>query len=216
MEYPDAEGMMPQLLGGHEQGYQAIKAERSDLQTGVTLSIADFEPGGEGSPYQEIRHKAYGFGLMRLTAQVTTPEFRYITWSSYLERANHIRLCRRCLTRKRAILAAMQRAEALKHSVEYIHAETNKPVFVTENGIETDNDQRRICFIDQSLAGLRDAIADGVPVLGYVHSSLLDNYEFSRGYKPKYGLVEVDRVTFKRTPKPSARHLGAIAARNAI
>ena len=178
MEYPDAEGMMPQLLAGHEQAYQAIKAERSDLQTGVTLSIADFEAGGEGSPYEEIRHKAYGVWLDAIKrsgdftgVQVynlipipgTGKPYPPLPQMPYQENGNP--------------MASMQRPEALKHGVEYIHAQTNKPVFVTENGIETDNDQQRIWYIDQALAGLRDAIAGGVPVLGYVHWSLLDNDE---------------------------------------
>jgi len=55
------------------------------------------------------------------------------------------------------------------------------------------------------------ATADGVPVLGYIHWSLLDNFEWLSGYGPKFGLVAVDRTTFKRTPKPSAKVLGRIA-----
>ncbi len=52
---------------------------------------------------------------------------------------------------------------------------------------------------------------DGVPVEGYIHWSLLDNFEWMLGYGPKYGLVAVDRTTFKRTPKASASLLGRIA-----
>jgi beta-glucosidase len=59
-------------------------------------------------------------------------------------------------------------------------------------------------------------MADGVPVGGYIHWSLLDNFEWIFGYRPKYGLVAVDRKTFKRTPKPSASVLGAIARRNSL
>jgi beta-glucosidase len=45
-------------------------------------------------------------------------------------------------------------------------------------------------------------------VLGYIHWSLLDNFEWSLGFAPTFGLVAVDRATFRRTPKPSAHHLG--------
>jgi beta-glucosidase len=82
---------------------------------------------------------------------------------------------------------------------------------VTENGINTKDDTQRIRYIDAALAGLLSAIGDGVPVLGYLHWSLLDNFEWISGYKPTFGLVAVDRATFKRTPKPSAYHLGSIA-----
>jgi beta-glucosidase len=59
-------------------------------------------------------------------------------------------------------------------------------------------------------------MAEGVPVKGYIHWSLLDNFEWVSGYKVHYGLCSVDRTTFKRTPKPSAHVLGAIARRNAV
>ncbi len=112
--------------------------------------------------------------------------------------------------------AEMQRPEALRNAVEYVHAKTSKPVLVTENGLESENDERRIWFVSAALAGLHEAVEAGVPVLGYLHWSLIDNFEWTRGYAPRFGLASVDRTTFARTPKPSAAHLGAIAARNAL
>jgi beta-glucosidase len=55
-----------------------------------------------------------------------------------------------------------------------------------------------------------------VPVLGYMHWSLIDNFEWVFGYGPRFGLCTLDRKTFRRTPKPSAAVLGAIAKRNAL
>lgn len=52
--------MTPQLIAGHEQAYAAIKAARSDLQVGVTLSVTDFQPGSDDSPDEAVREKAYG------------------------------------------------------------------------------------------------------------------------------------------------------------
>jgi beta-glucosidase/6-phospho-beta-glucosidase/beta-galactosidase len=71
-------------------------------------------------------------------------------------------------------------------------------------------------YINAALDNLYESIAHGVPVLGYIHWSLLDNFEWTQGYKPKFGLVAVDRTIFKRTPKPSADHLGKIARQNAF
>ena len=59
-------------------------------------------------------------------------------------------------------------------------------------------------------------MADGVDVRGYVHWSLLDNFEWVLGYEPTFGLVAVDRESQQRSPKPSASWLGAIARANAI
>jgi beta-glucosidase len=110
----------------------------------------------------------------------------------------------------------MQRPEALGNTVAYVHSRTNKPVFVTENGLETENDERRVWYIDEALAGLHGAIDAGVPVMGYLHWTLLDNFEWTRGYGPKMGLASVDRTTFVRSPKPSAARLGVIARQNGL
>ncbi len=90
------------------------------------------------------------------------------------------------------------------------------PLLVTENGIGTTDDEQRIDYVRQALAGVLDAIAEGVDVRGYTYWSLLDNFEWALGYRPRFGLVSVDRATFARTPKPSASWLSSVAAANAL
>lgn len=89
------------------------------------------------------------------------------------------------------------------------------PIIVTENGIATADDTRRIAYTHEALTGLHQAISDGINVLGYMHWSALDNYEWG-SYSPTFGLIAVNRATFARTPKPSARWLGDIAKSNAL
>ena len=90
------------------------------------------------------------------------------------------------------------------------------PLFVTENGIGTDEDAERIEYVERALRGVVACLADGLDVRGYVYWSLLDNFEWAFGYRPKFGLVAVDRETQARHPKPSAAWLGAIARANAV
>jgi beta-glucosidase len=90
------------------------------------------------------------------------------------------------------------------------------PLLVTENGIATADDADRIRFTTGALRGLAAAIADGADVRGYVHWSLLDNFEWMLGFAPTFGLVAVDRETFVRTPKPSLAWLGGVAKRNGL
>lgn len=90
------------------------------------------------------------------------------------------------------------------------------PVIVTENGIATGDDTRRIAYTDGALRGLHAAMSDGVEVLGYQHWSALDNYEWASGFRPTFGLIAVDRETFVRTPKPSLGWLGDVAKANAL
>ena len=89
-------------------------------------------------------------------------------------------------------------------------------MLVTENGIGTSDDTDRVRFVERALRGVLACLADGIDVRGYVHWSLLDNFEWAFGYGPTFGLVAVDRTTQVRTPKPSARWLGAIARANAL
>jgi beta-glucosidase len=101
---------------------------------------------------------------------------------------------------------------ALRHTRDVVG---DVPVVVTENGIATSDDEQRIAYTSTALAHLLDAIDDGIDVRGYLHWSLLDNFEWGR-WEPTFGLVAVDRETFERKPKPSLAWLGKIAAANAL
>jgi beta-glucosidase len=89
------------------------------------------------------------------------------------------------------------------------------PILVTENGVATLRDQRRIAFMTQALDEVAGCLQDGIDVRSYIHWSLLDNFEWAFGYTPRFGLVAVDRETFARHPKPSARWLGEFARASA-
>jgi beta-glucosidase len=109
------------------------------------------------------------------------------------------------------------RPQALGASVRRVREVVpDVPIVVTENGVATADDDQRIAFTDAALRGLASAIADGVDVRGYLHWSLLDNFEWFSGYAPTFGLIAVDRTTFARTPKPSLHWLGAVARRGGV
>ncbi|ABS04001.1 glycoside hydrolase family 1 [Kineococcus radiotolerans SRS30216 = ATCC BAA-149] len=101
---------------------------------------------------------------------------------------------------------------ALRHTRDIVG---EVPIVVTENGIATDDDERRIAYTGEALAGLAQAMQDGIDVRGYCHWSLLDNFEWGR-WHPTFGLIAVDHDTFARHPKPSLAWLGSVAQANAI
>jgi beta-glucosidase len=88
---------------------------------------------------------------------------------------------------------------------------TGRPIIVTESGIGTDDDGRRIAFIEGAIEATHSCLVDGIDVRGYYYWSALDNFEWHHGYRPKFGLVAVDRRTQERTVKQSAIFLGEIA-----
>ena len=104
------------------------------------------------------------------------------------------------------------RPESIAAAVRRVAARyPDKDLLVTEHGVGTLDDNHRIELIARGLAALHDAMADGVRLRGYLHWSLLDNFEWARGYSANFGLIEVDRATQKRLVRPSARFLGQIA-----
>ncbi|HEX6237019.1 MAG TPA: glycoside hydrolase family 1 protein [Acidimicrobiales bacterium] len=90
------------------------------------------------------------------------------------------------------------------------------PLLVTENGIGTSDDDQRIAYVSEALAGVRRALDDSIDVRGYTYWSLLDNFEWAYGYRPRFGLVAVDRQTFERVPKPSAAWFAEVVRSNAL
>ena len=83
-------------------------------------------------------------------------------------------------------------------------------MIVTENGIGTDDDQQRINYITTALEGLQRCLDDGLDIRGYYYWSFLDNFEWLFGYKPRFGLVDVNRNTLERKGKESLKFYKSI------
>jgi beta-glucosidase len=210
--YADSAISTPLMQEAHRKGYDAIKSARPDLPVGLTLTTQDIQAVGTDSLADRYRDRLYGDWL-----QAARTHADFVGVQPYT----------RFLVDAKGLMAPPGGAEvtdagyefypqALANTIRWAHATIGKPIYVTENGIATDNDARRIAFIDQALAGLRDCLAEGIPVHSYMYWSLLDNFEWTSGYSKHFGLVSVDLQSFKRTLKPSALHLGAIARANRI
>ncbi|MDJ0458646.1 family 1 glycosylhydrolase [Arthrobacter sp. NQ7] len=89
------------------------------------------------------------------------------------------------------------------------------PILITENGIATADDERRIAYTTGALQHLSDTMSEGIDVRGYLHWSALDNYEWGH-WEPTFGLIAVDRTTFERRPKPSLAWLGNVAKNGSL
>jgi beta-glucosidase len=93
---------------------------------------------------------------------------------------------------------------------------TGLPVYVTENGIGTDDDTQRVRFIARHLAAVRKAMDEGADIRGFIYWCAMDNFEWTFGFARTFGLIACDRQTFQRTPKPSADYYGEICRANAV
>lgn len=90
------------------------------------------------------------------------------------------------------------------------------PLLVTENGIGTNDDSQRVEYVQRALEGVLECIDDGIDVRGYTYWSLMDNFEWAFGYRPRFGIIAVDRATQRRTVKPSGEWLSGIVRANAL
>jgi beta-glucosidase len=212
MAYADPAISTPLMQEAHRKTYDAVKAVRPELLVGISLTTQDIQPVGPNALAEEYEKRLYGDWV---TVARTHADF--VGVQPYT----------RFLVDDKGIVSPPKGAvitdagyeyypQAVAGTIRWAHKTIGKPIYVTENGIATDNDAQRIAFIDQALASLRDCLDEGIPVHSYLYWSLLDNFEWTSGYSKHFGLVAVDRKTFKRTPKPSALHLGAIARANKV
>ena len=199
------------LIAGHKAGREAIKAVRPDLPVGVSLSMFDDVAVGKPAMRDAKRAELYG------------PWLEAVRGDDFLGVQNYERVLWGEQGRLPApkggpvnYMGAEIYAPSLAGAVRYAHAATGCPIIVTEHGAGTSDDTLRAALIPAALRDLKAAMDEGVPVKGYIHWSLIDNFEWISGYKVQFGLHSVDPVSFERTPKPSAAVLGRIARANAL
>ena len=199
------------LIAGHKAGRAAIKAAHPQLPVGVSLAMFDDQAAGPHSQRDAMRLKLYGPWLDAVRGDdflgVQNYERQVWTETGKLPTPAGVPV---------SYMGSEVYPASLAGAVRYAHAATGVPIFVTEHGVGTPDDSIRAQLIPAALAELKQAMDEGVPVLGYCHWSLIDNFEWIFGYKVKLGLHSFDPVTFRRTAKPSAAVLGRIARRNAL
>ena len=200
------------IMEAHRRGKQAIKAVRSDVPVGITLAL------------QEVQAVAGGEEMTR--------RVNYELNDQYLEQLRGddfvgVQTYTRVRIGPDGMIGPEDGAEltemgyefwpeSLEATIRNAIAVARVPVIVTENGIGTTDDTRRIEYVRRALNGVANCLRDGLDVRGYTYWSAMDNFEWMLGYRPTFGLIAVDRTTQARTPKPSARWLGNIARANKI
>jgi len=201
------------LIAAHAKAFEAIKAGPGDAPVGLTVSMSDWwVPEGSEAVLTDVRHMHEGqfleaardgdfvgvqaYSRTRLDGQgmplgpeegIEVLDMGYEYWPQALE-------------------------VSIRHAVEV----SRLPVYVTENGIGTTDDDQRVRYVTDALGGLGRCLDDGLDVRGYFYWSLLDNFEWALGYMPRFGLVAVDRATQRRAVKPSAAWLGELARANRL
>ncbi|ACL38420.1 glycoside hydrolase family 1 [Pseudarthrobacter chlorophenolicus A6] len=198
-------------LASHQAATAVIKAHRPDLRVGWTLANSDIQsiPGGEAIADKVRRDVNERFleasrgddfvGIQTYGRTVYGPE-------------GHAPAPDGVETNQMGEEIYPQGLEATIREAARI---AGIPVIVTENGLATEDDTQRLAYLQTAVEGVASCLADGIEVGGYIAWTAFDNYEWVFGYRPKFGLIAVDRTTQERTPKESAHWLGSFAREHA-
>jgi len=205
-------GRVEKMAEVHRAGVEAIKAGPGDAKVAWTLALVDLQLGEGGEErWPEAQARAQ-FDWLDVSA-----DDDFVGVQTYSRQRigpdGQLPLPEGTPTHQTGWEVY---PEALEHTVRLAAERAGVPVLVTENGMATDDDEARLAHTRAALQGLGRTVDDGVDVRGYLHWTLLDNFEWMAGFSKTFGLIAVDRATFERTVKPSARWLGEIARANAI
>ncbi|BEL04571.1 family 1 glycosylhydrolase [Actinoplanes sichuanensis] len=202
----EMDAMADGMTAGHRAARAAIKAHRPDLPVGFSLAIVDDHVQGDDPAVRDRKRSEVYERWLELAREddfigVQNYERVFYDGDGAVPPPPGV---------PRNQMGSAIEPLSLAGAVRYAHSMTGRPVLVTEHGMATPDDTLRDAFLAPALDGLHQAMADGVPVLGYLHWTLLDNFEWIFGYAFHYGLHTVDRETFTRTPKPSAKTYAAL------
>lgn len=184
------------LVRGHFAAYKAIKKVNENFEVGIVENVMYMEPFKKTFVNRLICaiRKRLQF---KIFLSIVAKKSDFIGVNYYF---HDVVTLRGIFIDSRSIETASEKSdwgwEICPQGLYFVLKEVaafGKPVFVTENGLADAQDEKRESFIVRHLYWMHKAITEGCDVRGYMHWSLLDNFEWAEGYKWKFGLIEVDR-----------------------
>jgi beta-glucosidase len=193
------------LVRAHRQAYHIFKNKNPRLQIGIAAQMADIQAKRPHSLVDEfatgwMRYFWNWWFVNRIKNQMD-----FIGFNHYFSDYYH-GFKRKNPTAPLNDLGWYMEPEGIYSLLVRIWSHYKKPIYITENGVADSEDQYRRWWLEETIVAMERALSDGVDLRGYLHWSLLDNFEWKYGWWPKFGLIEVDREHgMKRTVRPSAK-----------
>jgi beta-glucosidase len=200
------------ILDAHRRALDVLHAGPGDFPVGLTLALLDIQAaqGGERMA-AEFRREMSEFYLEQLRDDdfvgVQTYSRMLVGPESLIPPGDDV---------EKNQMGEEYYPEALCGTIHHAAEVAGIPIIVTENGLSSTDDSRRLEYFQRALRCVADSLDSGIDVRGYFCWSAFDNFEWVSGYGPKFGIIAVDRKTQKRSPKPSAHWLGEVARTNQL
>jgi len=204
------------LIKAHQASYEIIHKKFSKTKAGLTMLANFFEPAHKWNPVEIIFAKLANHCWNERFVRKLKNKFDFLGLDYYF----HYRIVwyPPFVKNKNEKITDMG-WEIYPRGIKQVlknYGKFKRPLYIMENGIADADDNQRVEFITEHLKYVCQAIREGVDVHGYFYWSLLDNFEWAEGYWPKFGLYAVDRKTFKRTARPSAKVYAEICKSNEV
>lgn len=199
----------------HVAAYEAIHVACADAQVGFADILHSFEPYRRRWPLDELMVRIGKYLTNRRMISLTAGFNDFLTVQYYFH--NRFKFPKKIRTGELPVTDLNW--EIFPHGIYRIIMKLKEhglPIYVTENGLADAGDSKREDFIREHLREIHRAIREGADVRGYFHWSLIDNFEWDKGFWPRFGLVEVDRRTLERKVRPSARKYAEICRKNGL
>jgi len=201
------------LISAHKKAAKVLLKFRQDYKIGIAHNCVDFYPGNKKLSTR-INVKFLKFFNNFFFLDRTKKYLDFIGVNYYFaERHFGFGFHGNNPDRLRNDLGWSMEPMRISNVVNDIWCRYRLPVMVTENGVADSSDRYRKWWIGETLKAMIRLKKKGVGLMGYIHWSLLDNFEWSDGHWPKFGLISVDRESGLRKVRPSAKWLGSIIKR---
>lgn len=198
----------PRLLACHQEAYHRVKSQRPDAMVGLSHHLLAFSPYDTYSRLDRINARIMHYLFNERFIQWTRSTADFIGVNYYSQQyASHRQFLVPILHKPGATPLTDMEWEIHPERLEELLVALksfDKPLIITENGIATSDDALRQQFILDHLTAISHAQNRGAIVRGYFYWSALDNFEWAEGYRPRFGLIEVDYTTQNRTLRDSA------------
>ncbi len=213
--------VMYNFIQTHKKAYRAIHDINKDAKVGLAQNLSFVDAYHKNSVLNKTAASAFNFFRNRLFLELTKNYQDFLGVNYYFHdrvKFNPFSFPPLKIKNKDKEVSDLG-WEIYPEGLYYVLKDLKKynlPIYITENGLADKGDKKRAKFITEHLKQIHRAIDDGVDVKGYMHWSLIDNFEWADGFGPRFGLVEMDYKTMGTKIRESAREYAEICEKNSV
>jgi len=196
------------LIKAHKEVYKELKKSNHSLQIGVAKNNQDNQLGNNKISTKiakKIADKSWNYYFLdKIKRQQDFIGLNYYFRNNIVGLKKNLGYKCENPNKDKSDLGWDMYPYGIYNVIKNLDNRYKKPIIITENGLADAKDEKRKWWLDETFKALEKAKKEDLNLIGYLHWSLLDNFEWREGFWPKFGLIDVDRKTMKRTIRDSA------------